>query len=248
MKNTIRAGIALASLVASSVALATPAVGDLGFVAVNADEDGFALTTFVDLAAGDQFYFTDKKWNGGALGAGGAFDPGEGVLEWTLDAGVAAGSVVRFASVNSASSLWVSQGVLSRSGSFSLAVENDSVTVYLDQSGDVLPLAAIGYGKDFETQMAGAGLDGALVSFTGRVDYAEYVGIRSGESSFDAYAPLVTDAGQWMVRESTVETNTVPYLGAFSVTAPVPEPESYALMLAGLGLVGGMVRRRRGMF
>ena len=31
----------------------------------------------------------------------------------------------------------------------------------------------------------------------------------------------------------------------FSVTAPVPEPETYVLMLAGLGAVGFMSRRRR---
>jgi len=29
------------------------------------------------------------------------------------------------------------------------------------------------------------------------------------------------------------------------VTAPIPEPETYALMLAGLGLVGFMARRRK---
>ena len=33
-------------------------------------------------------------------------------------------------------------------------------------------------------------------------------------------------------------------IGALSVTA-VPEPETYAMLLAGLGLLGGMVRRRR---
>jgi hypothetical protein len=31
---------------------------------------------------------------------------------------------------------------------------------------------------------------------------------------------------------------------AYTITASVPEPETYALMLAGLGLVGAMVRRR----
>lgn len=35
------------------------------------------------------------------------------------------------------------------------------------------------------------------------------------------------------------------YLGVAVVAPPVPEPESYAMMLAGLGIVGLIVRRRR---
>jgi len=34
-------------------------------------------------------------------------------------------------------------------------------------------------------------------------------------------------------------------VGHFTTTAPVPEPETYALMLAGLGVVGFMSKRRR---
>jgi hypothetical protein len=34
------------------------------------------------------------------------------------------------------------------------------------------------------------------------------------------------------------------YLGTMSVTA-VPEPESYAMLIAGLGLVASIVRRRK---
>jgi hypothetical protein len=33
------------------------------------------------------------------------------------------------------------------------------------------------------------------------------------------------------------------YIG--TVSAPIPEPETYALMLAGLGVVGLLARRRR---
>lgn len=35
------------------------------------------------------------------------------------------------------------------------------------------------------------------------------------------------------------------HFGLYTAMAPVPEPESYALMLAGLGVVGFMVRRRK---
>jgi hypothetical protein len=35
------------------------------------------------------------------------------------------------------------------------------------------------------------------------------------------------------------------YNGAISVSAPVPEPETYAMLLAGLGAVGFLARRRK---
>jgi hypothetical protein len=37
----------------------------------------------------------------------------------------------------------------------------------------------------------------------------------------------------------------VTYTSAFQQSAPVPEPETYAMMLAGLGMMGFMVRRRK---
>ena len=39
--------------------------------------------------------------------------------------------------------------------------------------------------------------------------------------------------------------NTFSFLQSQGGTPPIPEPETYALMLAGLGLMGWMVRRRQ---
>ena len=52
-------------------------------------------------------------------------------------------------------------------------------------------------------------------------------------------ADVTDDAG----RSVTGYTLTVP--GGFDLTNPVPEPQTYALMAAGLGIVGWFARRRR---
>ena len=69
---------------------------------------------------------------------------------------------------------------------------------------------------------------------TGSPDCGVYNGMRSGLASFAGYQPLVATVANWTVDTTNgTYTTTVPDTTAFSITA-VPEPEPYALMLAGL--------------
>lgn len=54
------------------------------------------------------------------------------------------------------------------------------------------------------------------------------------------------NASVWVVQNNTFAANGLPTWGAQDVVvfAPVPEPETYAMMLAGLGLLGFSARRK----
>jgi hypothetical protein len=71
--------------------------------------------------------------------------------------------------------------------------------------------------------------------------------VTNGDQSFSQYVQFTADAGVDIL--ALVFSNS-PSIDAFevanfTVTAPVPEPETYALMLAGLAAVGFISRRRR---
>jgi hypothetical protein len=223
--------------------------GEIAFTAFNADEDGFAVVALRDIAPFSAIYFTDNEWNGGAPGAGG-FNTGEGTYAWvTGAAAVAAGSVVRFSDIDGAARA-ASVGAFGQvlTGLPGFAATGDTLFAYSGDSAaqPTALLAAISTDSFSGSSLAGSGLAAGVnaVSVGVGADYAEYTGARSGLATFDAYTSLVADADQWTANATGDFASTIPNLTPFAVAA-VPEPQTYALLATGLGLIGLRLQQRR---
>jgi PEP-CTERM motif len=251
MNKHLIAGAVAALAVFNASALTT---GDMMFTALNADEDGWAMVTFVDIAAGTKVYFSDNEWDGSA------FNTGESYHQW--DSGAAqinAGTVIRFSSIDNATGLASSVGALTRatvSGStnYGLNQTEDSVYAYVASSVTAAPtfVAAItttGFtGAATSGLLTGTGLSlgAGAIALGGGAEFDEYIGARAGQPTIASYQALVSDITNWTNNpvDGSYAAN-LPNLTAFTVAA-VPEPETYALMVAGLAAVGTIVRRRQG--
>ena len=246
MKKTLLSLAATAALVMSAQAQ-TVAAGDIAFTSFNADEKGWSLVTFADIASNTTIFFTDNEWTGSALNGG------EGFQVWNSGAStIAAGTVIRFSSVQTTARSASIGSFSAAGGSLDISATADTVYAYLGTAANAPTtfLSAISngtLGNSADGLLTGTGLaiGTSAVQLQNSTDYAEYTGARSGYTSFAAYKAQVGNAANWSMGGNGTFATTVPNTTNFSVTA-VPEPETYAMLLAGLGLMGAVVRRRKG--
>lgn len=109
------------------------APGSIAFIGFNADgSDGFAFIVVDTIDPGQVIYFSDNEWNGSAIGAGGAFNTGEGGFSWTNGStALQAGTIVEILSASATKS--VNIGTLS-AGSLALGNSDESIYAFTGTS------------------------------------------------------------------------------------------------------------------
>lgn len=244
---------ALALLLAATGVSAHAALsaGDLAIIAYNTDStDSFAWVALTDIAANTTINFTDSSWQGTAFRSTEHLDAG-GPLTWTNTSALAAGSVVKFnGNVAKTWSIGAGNGA---TAFLNLATGGDQIFAF--QGSKTSPEFI--YGLQFAnangivaaptvsnstntTNVPSALSESAGTMFNaGDFDNGFYSGITTGTKA----ELLVAFANQANWNRSNTDQGNSNWTSSISVT-PVPEPKNYAMLLAGLGLMGFIARRR----
>ena len=123
----------------------------------------------------------------------------------------------------------------------------DYFTFYLPPNGGVgFSVVSFGlYISSLDLTLSTASLHSNSDTFIGNGDDSQIGSVNSFSNMLTTgTTPLVATAGNYYLKVTgQTGANSGGYLGAMSVTA-VPEPESFAMMLAGLGLMGSIALRR----
>jgi len=270
-KTLALTALATAALGAQATALTK---NDFAFTGLNVNTTvgGWSFVSFVDIAAGTTIYFTDTNVTQTTSAAGVFSGTAENFWSWTAAANVAAGTSVALRGSGSNNAQYTAKsgaagGAVANGTVATLA----GTTSNISSGGDILyafqaaafatnyqPAAITFLGAISNRATPYATSDNPLVApalsgiqlreFRGAGDtrYTQFTAqATTADTPYGSMAALksaLAVSGNWTTIAAS--TNTAIVADVLAVAAPVPEPQSYALLLAGLAVVGGIARRR----
>lgn len=207
--------IVICLLMLAHVAKAQSA-GTIMFVGYNGDGDkGFAIVAMINIPADAEIIFTDNEWNGGDVGASGAFnDSNEGEVVWSVgSSGIDAGTVVTFDEIDNASNTNFGPSIGTLSGSLNLSGGDEVLYALIgeiDGSNNIsaaLFLSAIANGGFDSTNgtLAGTGLvEGSTATgITGDEDVMVYGGSTACDGTSGDCMTQIATAASWDTQDGS---------------------------------------------
>ena len=265
------AALAAAALGGARAAGTTLGSTDFAFTGVNGNTTvgGWSFVTFVDLAAGTTIYFTDTNVLQTPTASGVFSTTAETFWSWTASAPVAAGTSVALLGTGTTGQYAAKSGAaggvvngtvnnlnggasnISSSGDILYAFQAASYATNY-QPGALTFLGAISNRGTYTTSdnPAATGLSGIQVREY-KVDavtatrYTQFTAqVTTNDVPFSSLAGLQAALALNANWTTVAASNSLPIVSDVLAVSAVPEPQSLALLLAGLGGVARVARRR----
>ena len=265
------AALSAAALGGAQAAGTTLGSTDFAFTGVNGNTTvgGWSFVTFVDLAAGTTIYFTDTNVLQTPTASGVFSTTAETFWSWTASAPVAAGTSVALLGTGTTGQYAAKSGAaggvvngtvnnlnggasnISSGGDILYAFQAASYATNY-QPGTLTFLGAISNRGTYTTSdnPAATGLSGIQVREY-KVDavtatrYTQFTAqVTTNDVPFSSLADLQAALAVNANWTTVTASNSLPIVSDVLAVSAVPEPQSLALLLAGLGVVARVARRR----